>query len=429
MAQPVPTTSTPAPTAPSPRPSRFSPARYHMFDSLVYRDFRWVWVGSFVSFTAMMMQMITRGWLVLRLADDSPLALALVMVSFSVPSTFVSLIGGALADRISRKRLIVMSQSGSAALTLLLGVLDFTGVVAFWHVLAIGFANGSMMALSMPSRQAILSDIVPEESLMNAISLNNSAMNLTRIIGPALAGLLIVFIDTSGVFFLVAGIHVFAAGSMAMVKAGSTPSTATRRGMGGDIKAGFAYAASDRAMLGVILLMLLSTLFGSSYWALMPAWAREALDVQSDGLGILMTIMGVGALVGTLGLAAIPNIKRRGLMLLASCLIWGVALAAFSQTTSYSVAVPFLLVLGLASAVFMSLNMTMMQILAPPEMRGRMMAIGMMSFGAMPLSALPFGALAEARDSTADALFISGILLAVATLIFWVAYPTFRRLR
>lgn len=400
-----------------------------MFESLKYRDFRWMWGGSFVSFTAMMMQMITRGWLVLRLADDSPLALALVMMSFSLPSTFVSLIGGALADRISRKRLIIMSQSGNAVLTLLLGVMDFTGVIAFWHLLLFGMANGSMMALSMPSRQAILSDIVPEDGLMNAISLNNSAMNMTRIVGPALAGFLIVIIDTSGVFFLVAGLYVFAALSMTMVKAGSTPNAAPRKGMGGDIKAGFAYAASDRMMRGVILLMLLSSLFGFSYFALMPAWAREALDVQADGLGILMTIMGVGALVGTLGLSAIPKIKRRGLVMLVSCLVWGLSLAAFSQVTSYLVAVPFLLLVGAVSAVFMSLNMTMLQVLAPPEMRGRMMAIGMMTFGAMPLSALPFGALAEATGSTPLSLFISGSLLAVVTLIFWAAYPTLRRLR
>jgi predicted MFS family arabinose efflux permease len=175
--------------------------------------------------------------------------------------------------------------------------------------------------------------------------------------------------------------------------------------------------------------MLLSILFGSSYWALMPAWAREALDVQSDGLGILMTIMGAGALVGTLGLAAVSNMTHRGLVLLVTCLMWGLSLAAFSQVTNYLAAVPFLLVLGLVNSVFMSLNMTMMQVLAPPEMRGRMMAIGMMTFGAMPLSAMPFGALAEVTGSTPDALLISGVLLTVATLIFWAAHPTLRRLR
>ncbi|HAL46625.1 MAG: MFS transporter [SAR202 cluster bacterium] len=399
-----------------------------MFESLQYRDFRWMWAGSFVSFTAMMMQMITRGWLVLRLADDSPLALAFVMMSFAVPSTFVSLIGGALADRVPKKRLIIWGQSGNAAMTLLLAVLDATDLIEFWHVLVIGFANGSMMSLAMPGRQAILSEIVPERSLMNAISLTNSGMNMTRIIGPALAGFLIVFIGTSGVFFLVSAVYMFAAGTMAMVNAGSTSPDAPRKSVAGDIKAGFAYVVSDRTMLGVIVLSLLTILFGSSYWALMPAWAREALDVQSDGLGILMTIMGAGALMGTLGLAAIQEMPRRGLVLLAMALTWGLSLSAFSQMTSYLVAVPFLLILGLVNSVFMSLNMTMMQVLAPPEMRGRMMAIGMMTFGAMPLSALPFGFLAETTGSTPDALFVSGMLLTVATLIFWLAYPTLRRL-
>ena len=429
MAQPAPTPPTAAPPSPSPRQSRLSLGRIAMFESFRYRDFRWMWAGSFVSFTAMMMQMITRGWLVLRIADDSPLALAFVMMSFAAPSTFVSLIGGALADRISKKRLIVIGQSGNAAMTAVLALLDFTGVVAFWHVLAIGFANGSMMALAMPSRQAILSEIVPECSLMNAISLSNSGMNMTRIIGPALAGLLIVFIGTHGVLFLVSGTYLFAAASMAMVNAGATPAAAPTGGVATDIKAGFVFAISDRAMQGVLVLMLLSILFGSSYWALMPAWAREALDVQSDGLGILMTIMGAGALVGTLGLAAVSNMTHRGLVLLVTCLMWGLSLAAFSQVTNYLAAVPFLLVLGLVNSVFMSLNMTMMQVLAPPEMRGRMMAIGMMTFGAMPLSAMPFGALAEVTGSTPDALLISGVLLTVATLIFWAAHPTLRRLR
>ncbi|MCL0029244.1 MFS transporter [Dehalococcoidia bacterium] len=421
MAQHVPAPSTSPPTT-------LSPARYPMFDSLRYRDFRWMLAGSFISFMAIMMHMITQGWLVLRLADDSPLALALVMASFSVPSTFMGLIGGALADRISRKRMIVIGQSGNAALTLLIGILDFTGVVTFWHVLVIGFANGSMMALNMPSRQAIISDIVPEDHLMNAISLSNSSMNLTRIAGPALAGFLILFIGTSGVFFLVAGTFILGAASMAMVNTNSTPTRTSSVGLAGDIKAGFTYAFSDSAMLGVIVLMMLSVLFGHSYNTLMPAWAREALDIQSDGLGMLMLIMGVGALVGTLGLAGIQKVSHRGLVLLGSCMIWGIGLAAFSQVTDYWITMPFLMLIGSVSSVVMSLTMTVILSVASPEMRGRMMAITMMSFGAMPLSSLPFGALAEAWGSTADALFVSGVLLVAVTLVLTAGYPAIRRL-
>jgi MFS family permease len=387
-----------------------------------------MWLGSFASFMALNMQMITRGWLVLRLADDSPLSLSLVMVSFAAPMTFVSLIGGALADRIPRKRMVMFSQTGNAILALLVATLDITDVVEFWHLLVLGVLNGSLMAFNMPSRQAIISDTVPEDKLMNAISLNNSAMNLTRILGPALAGILILYIDTAGVFFLISGIYVFATLSIITIDAGTKPASSSRRGMTGDIREGLAYVVGNPTLLGLILMGFIASLFGFSYFALLPAWGREALDVGSADLGILMMLMGIGALVGTLILAAMSNIKRRGALLLGACVIWGVSLALFSQATSFAIAVPLLLVVGLVSSLFMSLNMTLIQVYADREMRGRVMSIMMMTFGLMPLSALPFGALAE-WQTTPFALTVSGILLAVFTLIFIFAYPRFRRIQ
>ena len=386
-----------------------------------------MWLGSLASFTALNMQMITRGWLVLRLADDSPFSLSLVMVSFAAPMTFVSLIGGALADRVPRKRMVILSQSGNAVLALLVATLDFTDVVQFWHLLVLGVVNGSLMAFNMPSRQAIISDTVPEDKLMNAISLNNSAMNLTRIIGPAVAGVLIVYIDTAGVFFLIAGIYVFATLSIVTISAGTKPASRSRKGMTEDIREGLAYVVGDPTLKGLILVGFIASLFGFSYFALLPAWGREALDVGSKDLGILMMLMGIGALVGTLVLASMSNFRRRGALLLVSGVIWGVGLALFSQSTSFAFAVPFLLVVGLVSALFMSLNMTLIQVYAAPEMRGRVMSIMMMTFGLMPLSVLPFGALAESIG-TPDALMVSGILLTVLMLIFVFAYPSFRRI-
>ena len=401
--------------------------RYPVFESLRYRDFRWMWAGSFVSFMAMNMQMITRSWLVVRLTDDSPLFLSLSMVSFAVPVTFVSLIGGALADRVPRRRLVIMSQSGNALMTLLLAVLDVTGVVTFWHVMAMGVVNGSLMAFNMPSRQAIISEIVPERRLMNAISLNNSSMNLTRVVGPALAGFLILLVDTAGVFFIVSAIYVFSVLSMTMVHAGTEPAGRSGKGVTGDIREGLAYALGDRTLRGLIIMNFIPVLFGFSYYALLPAWAREALDVQSDDLGILMMLMGVGALTGTLILASMGSFRRRGAFLLVSCLIWGVTLAVFARMESFPPTVPLLIFIGLVSSVFMSLNMTLTQVYSAPRMRGRVMSITMMSFGLMPLSAVPFGLLAEFTN-TPFALMLSGIMLAVFTLVFAVAYPSFRRI-
>ena len=395
--------------------------------TLGYRDFRWVFLGSFASFMAMNMQMVTQSWLVVELMNDSPLALSLSIVSVTAPITVVSLLGGAMADRIPRRHLVIFSQSGNAVMTFLMATLDATGLVAFWQVMAIGLINGSMMAFNMPSRQAIISDIVPESRLMNAVSVNNSSMNLTRVAGPAAAGFLILLVDTWAVFYLVSVVYVFSALSMVMVRAGSEAVARSGKGMRGDIGAGLSYVAQDATRRGLIIMSFIPALFGYSYYALLPAWGREALDIGSEDLGLLMMFMGAGALVGTLILASMQNFNRRGAFLLLFCLLWGAALATFAQTSSYLHAVPLLILIGLLNSVFMSLNMTLIQTNSSREMRGRVMSIAMMSFGLMPLSGVPFGVLAEFTD-TPFALTLSGLLLIGFTLVFAVAYPTYRRI-
>ena len=395
--------------------------------TLAYRDFRWVFLGSFASFMAMNMQMVTQSWLVVELMNDSPLALSLSIVSVTAPITVVSLFGGAMADRIPRRRLVIVSQSGNAVMTFLMATLDATGLVVFWQVMAIGLINGSMMAFNMPSRQAIISDIVPESRLMNAVSVNNSSMNLTRVAGPAAAGFLILLVDTWAVFYIVSVVYVFSALSMAMVRAGSEAVARSGKGMRGDIGAGLSYVARDATRRGLIVMSFIPALFGYSYYALLPAWGREALDIGSEDLGLLMMFMGAGALVGSLILASVQNFSRRGAFLLLFCLLWGAALATFAQTSSYLHAVPLLILVGLLNSVFMSLNMTLIQTSSSREMRGRVMSIAMMSFGLMPLSGVPFGILAEFTD-TPFALTLSGLLLVVFTLVFAVVYPSYRRI-
>jgi len=212
-----------------------------------------------------------------------------------------------------------------------------------------------------------------------------------------------------------------------MIHTGSEPAGRSGKGVTGDIAEGLSYVAKDPTRLGLIIMTFIPALFGYSYYALLPAWGRETLDIGSDNLGILMMLMGIGALVGTLILASLSNLNRRGIFLLAFCLFWGVALALFAQTRSYLQAVPLLILIGLLNSVFMSLNMTLVQTYSSPEMRGRMMSIAMMSFGAMPLSGVPFGFLAK-FTGTPFALMISGLLLVGFTLIFAVAYPSYRKI-
>jgi len=426
MAQPVKKPNIPCEINLDPKQSNKSRLS-NILDALSYRDFRWLWVGSFVSFMAMNMQMITRSWLILRVTDDSPLALTLVTLTFALPMTVVAPFAGALADRFSRKKLIVFSQIGSGAFTLILGTLDLIGIVTFWHIMVIGIFNGSLMSINMPSRQAIISDIVPDSKLMNAISLSNSSMNLTRVAGPALAGFLILLLDTAGVFFVISITYVFAAVTIGMVHYAPNRSARTGKNVGGDVADGIRYAFANPALRGLFIMSFIPVLFGFSYMALVPAWAREALAIESDGLGILLMLMGIGATIGTLLLSALGNIPRRGVVMLCASLAWGVALAVFAQVTSFAMAIPFLIFIGLTSSMYMSLNMTMVQLKADPEMRGRAMSITMMTFGMMPLSAVPFGTLAE-KIGTADSLTISGILLALFTIGFAMSNKTFRKM-
>ena len=380
-----------------------------------------------MSFMAMNMQMITRSWLVLRVSDDSPLALTAVTLTFALPMTIVSPFAGALADRISRKKLIAISQLFTALFTFSLGLLDFTQFVNFWHIMVIGVFNGSLMAMNMPSRQALISDVVPDKSLMNAISLNNSSMNLTRVAGPALAGLLILIVDTAGVFFLVSIIYVMSAFSILLIRVENHKNTPSNKSVLGDVKEGLEYAMGEPRLKGLFTLTFIAVLFGFSYYALIPAWAREALYIQSDGLGLLLMLMGIGATVGTILLAAKGNFSRKGRVLLCAATAWGISLAIFAQITTFLLAIPFLIFIGFTSSTFMSMNMTMIQLSSKNEMRGRIMSIAMMTFGLMPLSAVPFGIIAESIG-TPNALSISGILLAISTMIFATFNKPFRNL-
>lgn len=410
--------------------------RTSILQSLEYRDFRWLWLGSLVAYMSLNLWMLNRSWLVVILEDNSPLALALVMMSFAVPMTFVSPIGGVLADKWSRKKLIASSQIGSAIVTFVLGVLDLAGLIQFWHILASGVLNGMMMAINVPSRQAIISDIVPKESLMNAISLNNSAMSITRILGPALGGFLIVyFVDwipfmesgTAGVFFLISAIYIFAALSILRIKSdviiqNDKPKSSFIK----ELFSGLVYVLHHKIIRVVLFVNLVGSLFGWAFMTLMPAWARVVLDVNADDLGILLTVIGVGSLVATVWLASLSNFKYRGALLIASCLLWGLSLALISKMDQLYIVYPLLLFIGVASGIFMSLGMTLMQFYSEPEMRGRVMSVAVMPFGISSMAAVPFGIIAT-KIGIQNSLMISGILLVFFTVVILSIFPFFRK--
>ena len=348
-------------------------------------------------------------------------------LAFALPMTFFSPITGVLADRFSRKKLITISQFSNAVVIIILALLDYSGLVQYWHVVLIAFCNGSLMSLNMPSRQAMISDLVPENKLMNAISLSNTSNNLSRAFGPAIAGILIILIDTSGAFLAVSFTFLMSALIISLISYNKTKLDQKSQSFISDLKAGIRYAFSNVELRPLFILMFVSVMFGFPYFVLIPAWAKEVLGINADGLGYLLTSIGLGATVGTFGLAALGKSSKKGKILIFFGLLWGLSLATFAQTNEYLIALIFLFFIGLSSAAFMSLTMTLIQIKSATEFRGRTMSLAMMTFGLMPLSAVPFGSLAE-RIGTANSLSISGSLLFILTLLYFVINKKIRNI-
>ncbi|MCZ6892075.1 MAG: MFS transporter [Chloroflexi bacterium] len=398
------------------------------FASLAVVNYRWYWISGVTAGMTLQMRQIARGWLVYGLSG-SPLDLALVMASFGAPMTLLSLVGGAVADRLPKRTLIFATNLGSGVSSLLVGLLVLQGNVEMWHLLVIGFLDGTLMSFNMPSRQGMIPALVGRDLIMNASALSMGAMNASRVVAPALAGVLIPVIRIEGVFFVMAALNVLAALTILMVTV-----SGTQRGdktedwrLGREVLRGVNYVVSDRTLLSVMALAFVAVLLGMGYFVLMPAFVVEALDGGSGVLGLLLSVSGVGAVAGSIALASLGNPRRKGALFLGAALVMSLSVLAFTLTRDLFLASAMMLVVGFATSVFMSTNIAILQLLSSPEMYGRVMSISMMNWGLMPLGVIPVSIAAE-RIGTPDALALAAALLVGAAVVFTLLNGTVRRL-
>ena len=398
------------------------------FASMASANFRWYWVSSFAASFTMQMRQIARGWLVYGISG-SPIDLALVMSSFGVPMTLLSPVGGALADRLPKRTLISVSNMFGGLSGLFIGILVFSGDIALWHLLLVGLLDGLVNAFNMPSRQGMLPSLVSRDRLVNAVALSTGAMNVSRVMAPALAGLLIPLIQVEGVYFVIAALNVFAALTILGITVSGTEAGDWRDwGLRREVFRGLKYVATNRALLSIILLAFAAIALGMSFQVLLPAFVVEAIADDPRVLGILSTMSGFGALAGSLGLAAMGNPRHKGGMLVGAILIWAVALLAFSLARNLLLASAMLLVVGFATSVFMSMTMALLQLLSSPEMYGRVMSVNMMTWGMMPLGVIPLAAVAEQIGSTPNALTGAALVMFAVAVLFPLLNGTVRRL-
>lgn len=393
--------------------------------ALAYADFRWLWIGSLGSSFAMNMQIIARGWLVYTLTS-SALDLAWVTLSFMVPTVAFSLLGGVLADRLPKKRIITMAQTLNCLATVVMGYIILAGHVTFWDFIWFGFFNGSVLALSMPARQAFVPELIPDRLIFTAMALNTTSWNLSRILGPALAGFLIAWVadgDTSSaygvgiVYFMIAALYLISAITMMLVsKPGISQQTSAQKSPLTDMADGMRYVWQHPPVLGLILLSIVPFLFGMPLNTLLPAFNEDILLGGPDDLGLLMSAMGLGAIAGSLGLAYIGEVQHKAAWLIGSCVGWGAFTSAFGMATTVGLAAVLIGFIGLISAWNMSLNRGLLQMQVEDHMRGRIMSIDMMSHGLMPLGVIPISIIAE-QQTVAVALIAAGGAFIVSVLL------------
>ena len=400
---------------------------------LLVRNFFWLWIGSLGSSFAMNMQIIARGWLVYTLTS-SAIDLAWVTMSFMVPTVLFSLYGGVLADRLPKKLVIVWAQALNCVATVVMAVIIFSESVTFWDFIYFGFFNGTILALSMPARQAFVPELIKETLVFAAMGLNTAGWNLARIIGPAFAGLLIALIaggdktshfGVGVVYIVIAVLYFVSAVTILFIDRTGRVKRDDKGSALEDMREGIRYVWSNPPVFGLIVLSIIPFVFGMPLNTLLPAFNEEILGGHADDLGFLVSSMGIGAIIGSFMMATMGDLKRKGAWLIITCVGWGALTSAFGMSKTYTLAVVMIAFLGWFSSWNMSMNRGMMQMQIDDHMRGRVMSIDMMSHGLMPLGAFPISWVAEVYD-VGTALVVSGSAFMVLTLLCVLLIPSVR---
>ena len=344
--------------------------------------------------------MLTFGqlWLVHELTE-SPLFLGFVGLATAIPAIALNLFGGVFADRLDKRRLIMVTQAMSAVLVFLLATLTLLDLVEVWHVLAIAFVTGAVNAFDQPARQALYPHLIDRKVMMSAVAMNSSIWQGTRIAAPAAAGIIIAATGTAVAFFL-AGLGfvimtaVIAGLRVPPIERGATGSAAQ------DMLEGLKFIRRNSIFSFLIGMTFFNSFFGMAYIMMMPIFAVEILKVGADGQGVLLSVGGVGALMTTLLLGSIGNFRRKGLLLIGGAVMFGLSVAAFALTSkyvgSYALAMVLMFAMGISSSSYMISIMSSLQMMVPDRMRGRVMGFYGMTWSIMPLGGMQAGAMASA---------------------------------
>ncbi len=397
-----------------------------MFTALRHRNFRLYWIALVCSILARTLQHVAQSWLVLELTN-SPMMLGVTSLSNALPASVLMMFGGALADRADRKRLFLATEGIMACLYFIVATLITTGIVQVWHIILFAFVSGCVRAVDQPTRQAILPQVIPREDLVNAVALANTVWQLSHLVGPAIAGMLIYMYGVGSTFYVGCFGFLITVTLVSLIHVNPSAPLSSKRGFLGQILEGLNFIRTNEIFYSLIALSIFNGIFGLSYVILMPIFARDILEVGSRGYGFLQTSGGAGSVLGALTVAYLARSGKKGWQITFGAMAFGMLLIGFAFSTWYPLSLGLLFLVGWANDLYLTTTGSVLQLRLPDQLRGRVMAVYGLTWSLMPLGGMIAGAIAEFAGAPV-AVATCGFLVASMALGLAVAVPRVRRL-
>lgn len=390
------------------------------FSALYVRDFRLFWFGQWISLSGTWMHVTAQAWLVYELTH-SPLYLGIVSAASALPMLIFSLPGGALADRITRRSLLIITQALSIIPALLIGLLTTTNLIRVEFVIALAFILGLVNSFDIPARQTFFMDMVGKERLLSAIALNSASFNGARMIGPLLAGIIIANFSVAACFYINAASYLATVATLSLVRARGERSPGEKRGVLSEIHEGITYIRHTPEVLRPILLVLVFSLCSLPFTSQLPVFAEDIFGTGARGLGQLLGASGAGAFTAAILLSFLGDIENKPLTSALSSLAFPLLLMAFSLSRQFELSLVLMYLAGLSVVAFLATANSTLQLGAPDALRGRVISVYILVFlGVTPLGHLLMGSLSHSLGSALAIRITSAVGFAVSLLILMV---------
>ncbi|HUV08550.1 MAG TPA: MFS transporter, partial [Spirochaetia bacterium] len=381
------------------------------FISLRSVNFRWLWLGVLSMMGGMQMEMVARSYLAYEITS-SALILGVVNAGFAVPMLALSLFGGAVADRLNKKRVIQVCQALAGLTSFGIALSISTHTVTWVHLFFGSFLNGIIFAFMVPSRTAIIPELVSRDMVTNALALNAAAMSMTTLLAPAFAGNLYTLLGPDGVYYLMSALEFTSIFFTGLIKINNDIPENHSTAMFAEIAEGIKYIGRNRLVIVLLTMALATSLLAMPIRYIMPIFVIDIYHQGPDTLGLLLSALGIGALLGSLGIAAMGR-WRRGVVLILGGILSAIGLILLALVHLYLVAVGIMFLLGLGDSARRTLNMAMILEVVEDEYRGRVSSVYTMNFGLMPLGILPASIIAEYFGGPSAAATLGILLLAI----------------